>query len=137
MGLRDVTSALGGITGFQIGSELEAGKEERRAARARQRIEARRNQRSQLAQVRQAQLQRAQTQQVAASTGTMDSSGARGALASTSSTVAGNIAFSEQIQGLQTYVGERLQDAQKMRTQSAIAGQLKQAAASAAGAPGA
>ena len=132
MGLRDVASALGGITGFQIGSELQAGKEERRAARARQRIESRRNQRAQVAQVRQAQILRAQTQQAAASTGTMDSSGARGALASTSSTVAGNIAFSEQIQGLQTYIGERLQDAQKMRGQAAIVGSLKNAVSSAA-----
>lgn len=132
MGLRDVASALGGITGFQIGSELQAGKEERRAARARRRIESRRNQRAQVAQVRQAQILRAQTQQAAASTGTMDSSGARGALASTSSTVAGNIAFSEQIQGLQTYIGERLQDAQKMRGQAAIVGSLKNAVSSAA-----
>lgn len=127
MGLRDIATAVGGITGFQIGSELQASKEERAAARAKQRIEARRNQRVQLAQVRQSQIQRAQGIQAAASTGTLDSSGSRGSVSSTGATTAGNIAFSEQIQGLQTYIGERLQDAQKMRGQAAFVGSLKNA----------
>ena len=135
MGIETALCVAAGATVLNTAAQLKGASEERKAARARQRIESRRNQRQQLAQVRQAQVVRAQGAQQAATTGTLDSSGFRGSQASTGATVAGNLAFSQQIQGLQTFVNERLESAQKFRTAGQVVQAVGQAYASAAGSP--
>lgn len=135
MGIDPVTLALGALgagVGAQVIGSVKAGKEERKAARARSRIESRRAQRKQLAEVRQAQIARANAVQGAAQGGALDTSGFRGGVGSIQSTSASNIAFDQQIQGLQQFVGQRLQEANKIRQGAAIVSDVASAAASAA-----
>ena len=113
----DVVKVLGSVTA--IGGAIlgaDAASDRRKAARAQSRIQARARQREQLAQVRQNQIAAAQGAQGAASGGTLDSSGFRGSQGSIQSTTAGNVAFSNQVQGLQDYTANRLQSAAKTDT---------------------
>lgn len=143
MGIELAIGALAVGTGVQALGTIKAGKEERRAARARSRIESRRNQRRTVAQVRQAQIARAQAVQGAATGGSLDTSGFRGGVSSIGSTTASNIAFDQQIQGLQQFIGQRLQDANKTRQFASVLGTASSAVAQASiaqantGSPGA
>lgn len=132
MGVDPLTLAVGALAGGSLGqayATVQAGKERRKAARAQQRIEARQAQRRQLAELRQAQIVRSSVTQQAATSGTADTSGYRGAVSSIQGTTASNIAFAQQIQGLQQYVGARLEKANKIETTAAVAKSLTDATA--------
>ena len=123
MGVDPLTIAVGALAVGTLGqtyTTVQAGKERRKAARAQQRIEARQSQRQQLAELRQSQIVRSSVSQQAATSGTADTSGYRGAVSSIQGTTASNIAFSQQIQGLQQYVGARLEKANKLDMQGAV-----------------
>ena len=127
MGIDPLTIAIGALavgTVGQVATTIKAGKENRAAARAQQRIEARRAQRQQLAELRQSQIVRASVSQQAATSGSADTSGFRGAVGSAQSTTAGNLAFTQQVQGLQQYIGQRLEKANKLETLGAVIGQV-------------
>lgn len=120
-------------------SNMKAASEERKANRAQNRIAARKNQREQLANVRQNQIAAAKNTQGAATGGSLDSSGYRGSSSSIQSTTAGNLAFTNQVQGLQDYSAERLEKASKFRGYAMAfdtVGQIASSAGSAAGGGG-
>ena len=113
----DEVKVLGSVTA--IGGAIQgadAASDRRKAAQPLGRIHAQVRPSEQLAQVRQHQLAAAPAAQDAASGGTPDSSGLRGSQGSIQSTTAGNVAFSNQVQGLQDYTANRLQSAAKNDT---------------------
>ena len=83
-------------TGASVVSQNKARKAQERAGRVQERIESRTAQRDRLQQLRQAQIARASALQQGVSSGTADSSGLSGQLASIQTTAASNLAFSQQ-----------------------------------------
>lgn len=114
MGIETALYVVAASAVASTASNLKAASQERKASRAQNRIASRRRQREQLAQVRQNQIAAAQGSQGSATGGTLDSSGFRGSTSSIQSTTAGNLAFTNQIQGLQDYSASRLEKASKL-----------------------
>lgn len=102
----------------------EARLEQRKASRARENIRRRQESRQKISQLRQTQIARARTLQAGANSGVLDSSGSRGVVSSMQSTFAGNLAFQNQISGMQDQVASRMESANKMQGMSQTLGAL-------------
>lgn len=85
-------------TGASVYQSNKSAKAQRKQQQVQNKIDERSRKREQLAQLRQAQIARAQATQASVNTGTADSSGLAGQMASINSTALGNVAFTQQVQ---------------------------------------
>jgi hypothetical protein len=112
-------AALATSVGFGY-KQYGAGKE---AAKTQQAMESLRAQRSQLQALREAQIQRAMLTQRSATSGTMDSSGFAGGMASIGSQLAGNQMFANQMTGFGRQLAGQQQTMQRYGALSQLSGQ--------------
>ena len=87
-----------GSTALAMNERNKEARAERKAREVERKIEERRRKREQLASLREAQVARASAMAASVNTGTTDSSGMAGQLASIQSQTASNIAYSNQVQ---------------------------------------
>lgn len=93
-----VTAVVVATTAGSIYQSNKSARAQRKQREVQQKIDERSRKREQLAQLRQAQIARAQATQAAVNTGTGDSTGYLGQVASIQSTAMGNVAFTQQVQ---------------------------------------
>ena len=94
------------------------------AAKAQQKISSRQNQRERLKQIREKRIGIAQIEQSGATQGAGDSSSVQGGVASLGSTTNANIAFINQIEGLQQNIQRNLEAAGRYQGQAAAFGAI-------------
>jgi len=116
LGATAATASIGfGYKQYQTGKE---------AAKTQQAMEGLRAQRSQLQALREAQIQRAMLTQRSATSGTMDSSGFAGGMASIGSQLAGNQMFANQMTGLGQQLAGQQQDINRYGAMGSLFGQV-------------
>ena len=114
--------ALGTLVAGSLYSGERARSEQRKAGRARNAIRQRQEQRARLQDVRQRQIAEARLTAAGAQTGTLESSGFRGARSSIGATTGANLGFRNQIGNLQQQIADRIEGANRMSGYSQILG---------------
>lgn len=108
--------AIGGALGLGgasiVTSELGR-KEQRKAARMRQRVSEAQNTRERMAQVRQQRIAQAQIQQAAATQGTLGGSAAQGGYSAVGSLTAGNIGFINAMENMNQDIARNLENSSR------------------------
>ena len=121
--LDPVTAAVVGLTGLSVIRGEQSRKEQKRATRAQQRIQERRNQRQRIQQVRESVIASAQIQQAGATQGIPQASAVKGGVAGVQTQAATNISFINQIESLQQNIQRNLERARTFAGQARTLGQ--------------